>query len=103
MVSARRAPGPCFARPITALSWLTRSSGVSRQYPTLALSGNVERHRLRHFPQLREPVMANHLGQVMATDFFVVPMVTYRMLLVLVILAHERRRVVHVAVSDHPI
>ena len=38
----------------------------------------------------------------MAADFFVVPTVTYRLLFVLVILAHERRRVVHVAVTDHP-
>jgi len=38
----------------------------------------------------------------MAADFFVVPTVTYRLLFVLVILAHDRRRVVHVAVTDHP-
>ena len=46
--------------------------------------------------------LANHIGQVMAADFFVVPTVTYRLLFVLVILAHDRRRVVHVAVTDHP-
>jgi transposase InsO family protein len=46
--------------------------------------------------------LANHIGQVMAADFFVVPTATCRVLFVLVILAHERRRVVHVAVTDHP-
>ena len=46
--------------------------------------------------------LANHIGQVMAIDFFVVPTVTYRLLVVLVILAHDRRRVVHVAVTEHP-
>jgi putative transposase len=46
--------------------------------------------------------LANHVGQVMAADFFVVPTATYRLLFVLVILAHDRRRVVHVAVTDHP-
>jgi transposase InsO family protein len=46
--------------------------------------------------------LTNHLGQVMAADFFVVPTATCRLLFVLVILAHERRRVVHVAVTDHP-
>jgi hypothetical protein len=30
------------------------------------------------------------------------PTVTYRVLFVLVILAHDRRRIVHVAVTDHP-
>ena len=39
---------------------------------------------------------------VVAADFFVVPTVTYRLLFVLVILAHDRRRIVHVAVTDHP-
>ena len=38
----------------------------------------------------------------MAADFFVVPTATYRLLFVLVILAHERRRVVHIAVTEHP-
>ncbi len=46
--------------------------------------------------------LANHMGQVMAADFFVVPTVTYRLLFVLVILAHERRRIVHVAITNHP-
>jgi putative transposase len=38
----------------------------------------------------------------MAADSFVVPTVTYQLLFVLVILAHDRRRIVHVAVTDHP-
>jgi len=46
--------------------------------------------------------LANHMGQIAAADFFVVPTATCRLLLVLVILAHERRRIVHVAVTDHP-
>src|SRR5262245_33800292 len=46
--------------------------------------------------------VANHLGQIAAADFFVVPTATCRRLFVLVILAHERRRVVHVAITDHP-
>ena len=46
--------------------------------------------------------LTNHVAQIAAADFFVVPTATYRLLFVLVILAHERRRVVHVAVTDHP-
>ena len=37
-----------------------------------------------------------------AADFFVVPTATCPLLLVLVILAHERRRVVHVAIIVQP-
>jgi transposase InsO family protein len=46
--------------------------------------------------------LRNHIGQSAAADFFVVPTATYRLLFVLVILAHERRRVVHVGVTDRP-
>ena len=46
--------------------------------------------------------LANHVDQIVAADFFVVRTVTYRLLFVLVVLAHQRRRVVHVAVTAHP-
>jgi putative transposase len=46
--------------------------------------------------------LANHIGEIMAADFFVVPTATGRLLFVLVILAHARRRIVHVAVTEHP-
>jgi hypothetical protein len=45
--------------------------------------------------------LANHV-QIMAADFFVVPTAAGRLLFVLVMLAHHRRRVVHVAVTAHP-
>ena len=45
--------------------------------------------------------LANHLEQIAAADFFVVPTATCRLLFVLVILAHDRRRIVHVAVTAH--
>jgi putative transposase len=46
--------------------------------------------------------LTNHVDQIMAADFFVVPTATGRLLFVLVMLAHYRRRVVHVAVTAHP-
>jgi putative transposase len=46
--------------------------------------------------------LTNHIGQIVAADFFVVPTVTYRLLFVLVLLAHDRRRIRHVAVTAHP-
>jgi len=45
--------------------------------------------------------LTNDLQQIAAADFFVVATATFRLLFVLVILAHIRRRVVHVAVTDH--
>ena len=46
--------------------------------------------------------LRNHMEQLIAADFFVVPTATCRLLFVLVMLAHQRRRVVHVAVTAHP-
>ncbi len=46
--------------------------------------------------------LRNHIGQVIAADFFVVPTVTCRLVFVLVLLAHDRRRIRHVAVTTHP-
>ena len=46
--------------------------------------------------------LRNHIGQIVAADFFVVPTTTYRLLFVLVLLAHDRRRIRHVAVTAHP-
>jgi putative transposase len=46
--------------------------------------------------------LTNHVGQIVAADFFVVPTATYRLLFVLVLLAHDRRRIKHVAVTAHP-
>src|SRR4029450_10802321 len=46
--------------------------------------------------------LRNHIGQIVAADFFVVPTATCRLLFVLVIVAHEGRRVVHLGVTAHP-
>ncbi len=45
--------------------------------------------------------LRNHVGQIIAADFFVVPTVTCRLVFVLVLLAHDRRRIRHVAVTTH--
>jgi putative transposase len=46
--------------------------------------------------------LANHLSPLVSMDFFTVPTLTGRVLFVLVLLAHDRRRVIQVAVTEHP-
>jgi putative transposase len=65
----------------------------------------VEKYRVRH----RKPpsstwrtFLKNHMAGVVAIDFFTVPVVTVRVLFVLVILTHERRRMVHFNVTERP-
>ena len=46
--------------------------------------------------------LANHLLDLVSIDFFTVPTARLRVLFVLVMLAHHRRRVVHFNVTEHP-
>ena len=52
--------------------------------------------------QTWQTFLRSHVGQIVAAGFLVVPTVTYRLLFVLVLLAHDRRRIRHVAVTAHP-
>ena len=44
----------------------------------------------------------NHTGNLVSVDFFTVPTVRFQILYVFLVLAHERRRIVHFAVTRHP-
>ena len=46
--------------------------------------------------------LANHAKQIAAVDFFTVPTITFRNLYCFVVLLHDRRRVVHFNVTEHP-
>jgi putative transposase len=46
--------------------------------------------------------LANHVRDMVSIDFFTVPTVRLRVLFVLVVLAHHRRRVLHFNVTEHP-
>lgn len=46
--------------------------------------------------------LKNHMHDLVSTDFFVVPTATFRLLYVFLVLSHDRRRVVHFAVTAHP-
>jgi putative transposase len=46
--------------------------------------------------------LVNHVRDLVSIDFFTVPTARLRVLFVLVVLAHQRRRVVHFNVTEHP-
>jgi putative transposase len=74
----------------------------------LGLNGaisTVEKYR----PRDRKPssptwktFLTNHVHDLVACDFFLVPTATFRVLFVFIMLAHERRRLVHVNITAHP-
>jgi transposase InsO family protein len=65
----------------------------------------VEKDRPR-FRKPRSPTwkafLKNHVKDLVSCDFFTVPTVTYKVLFVFVILTHDRRRIVHFNVTEHP-
>jgi hypothetical protein len=68
-----------------------------------------ERKVSRLLPRRRNPpsqtwkaFLSNHVQELVSIDFFTVPTVTFRVLFVLVVLAHHRRRVIHFNVTEHP-
>jgi putative transposase len=69
----------------------------------------AERTVSRLVPKRRTPpsqtwrtFLANHLRDLVSIDFFTVPTARLRVLFVLVVLAHHRRRVLHFNVTEHP-
>src|ERR1017187_6344019 len=44
----------------------------------------------------------NHVRTLVSVDFFTVPTIRFQLLYVFLVLAHERRRVVHFNVTAHP-
>ena len=73
--------------------------GISVSQSTVA---KYMRRHPRPPSQTWKTFLTNHANQIMAADLFVVPTVTFRLLFVFVLLAHDRRRIVHVAVTEHP-
>jgi putative transposase len=65
----------------------------------------VSRLMPKHRPlpsQTWRTFLSNHVRDLVSLDFFTVPTAGFRVLFVLVVLAHHRRRVVHFNVTEHP-
>jgi putative transposase len=46
--------------------------------------------------------LENHLKDLVSVDFFTVPTIRFQVLYVFLVLAHDRRRIVHFNVTAHP-
>jgi transposase InsO family protein len=46
--------------------------------------------------------LMNHAKETIALDFFTVPTATFKLLFILIILSHDRRRILHFNVTEHP-
>jgi putative transposase len=46
--------------------------------------------------------LENHIAEILAVDFFTVPTIGLRVLFVFLVIEHQRRRVIHFGVTEHP-
>jgi len=66
---------------------------------------SVSKYMVRHRKppsQTWRTFLDNHLKTMVSADFFVVPTIRFQILYVFLVLAHERRRILHFAVTAHP-
>lgn len=82
-----------------------RMVGELRKLGITVAKSTVEKYRVRS----RKPpsptwkaFLNNHVRDLVSIDFFIVPTVRFKILFVLVILSHHRRRIVHFNVTEHP-
>ena len=115
-LSRRRRPGrPAKEREIRELIRRMAKSNVLWGAPRvhgelLKLGIDIsERTVSRWMPKRRKPpsqtwraFLDNHVGDLVSIDFLTVPTATFRVLFVLIVLAHDRRRIVHFNVTEHP-
>jgi hypothetical protein len=65
---------------------------------------SVSKYMVRHRKppsQTWRTFLDNHLKTTVSADFFVVPTIRFQILYVFLVLAHERRRILHFAVTAH--
>jgi putative transposase len=66
---------------------------------------SVGKYMIRHRKpptQAWRTFLENHLRQLVSVDFFTVPTIRFQVLYVFLVLAHERRRILHFNVTAHP-
>src|SRR5438128_5216179 len=66
---------------------------------------SVSKYLVRHRKppsQTWRTFLENHVKNLISVDFFTVPTVRFQILYVFLVLAHDRRRILHFAVTTHP-
>jgi transposase InsO family protein len=59
-------------------------------------------HRRKPPSQTWRAFLDNHLQSLVSVDFFTVPTIRFQILYVFLVLAHDRRRILHFGVTAHP-
>ncbi len=76
-------------------------SKIGIKLPKSTVAKYMVRHR-KPPSQTWKSFLKNHIADIVAVDFFIVPTVRNQVLFVFLILAHHRRRVIHFAITTNP-
>ena len=97
---------------ITQLAQENRTWGVPRIHGELVKLGyNISQstvYRYLHHTKRDKPsqnwqtFLRNHSKEIISMDFFSVPTLNFKIVYVLVVIEHHRRRVLHINVTKHP-
>ena len=113
---SRKEPGrPAISQGLRALIWdisvanprwgSPRILGELRKLGIAVAKSTIENYRVHprkpSSPSWRA-FLQNHVTELVALDFFTVPTVGFKVLFVLVVLIHHRRKVIHFNVTEHP-
>ncbi len=77
--------------------------GVDNQ--SIVDAAAVSKHMIRHRKppsQTWRSFLDNHVKDLVSVDFFTLPTATFRVQFVFIVFRHDRRRIVHFNVADHP-
>jgi transposase InsO family protein len=85
--------------PVALRAWYQKHLGID--IAETSVSKYLVRHR-KPPSQTRRTFLDNHVKSLVSVDFFTVPTIRFQVLYVLLVLAHERRRILHFAVTAHP-
>jgi putative transposase len=115
-LSRRRGPGRP-AVPVGVRKLIRRMSQANPTWGAPHIVGELGKRGIvvaestvrKYMPPRRKPpsptwrtFLTNHAKDLVALDFFVVPTVRFKVLFVLIVLAHHRRRIVHFSVTENP-
>jgi transposase InsO family protein len=96
---------------IPMMSWNNPRWGAPRIHGELLKLGieitepTVAKYMVRHRQppsQTWRTFLRNHVDSMVSIDFFTVPTVRFQILYVFLVLAHDRRRILHFGVTAHP-
>ncbi len=92
----------CLANPLWGAP---RIHGELLKLGIVVSEATVSKYMIRHRgppSQSWRTFLLNHSKELISIDFFTVPTASFKVLFVLVILSNDRRRILHLNVTDHP-